>query len=534
MESACQSHDPELLESTREQAGGQHDFDAAGVVVGQEAAHGTQGARRNYVQKLRQIGSALELERSWTKAQILEAYLNSITFRGELQGIGAASQGLFGKSPHGLDLVESLILAALIRSPGASPMLVQARACALGKVLQPGWDCAALETRLARTPLLAQGIRPREALAPHVAARLLPQGLSHSTLDRELQVFAQETLRSQLLSVGAKNAHDGALLVLDNRSGEVLAYVGGVGDLSSARFVDGVRARRQAGSTLKPFLYGVALEKRYLTAASHVEDTPMDIAVEGGVYRPRNYDNEFHGDEVTVRMALASSLNVPAVRTLNLIGVGALVDRLKMLGFSELREPAFYGPSLALGAADVSLWDLVNAYRALANGGRWSQASLTGAEAARQGSRQVFSPQAAFLVGHILADRESRNLTFGLENPLSSRFWTAVKTGTSKDMRDNWCVGYSQRYTVGVWVGNFSGEPMWNVSGITEAAPAWAEVMNWLHSRDRAWRRGRHMAWCEWRSAASLSGSSRGRSLSLTIPPRTARPPPASLIPSKA
>jgi penicillin-binding protein 1C len=278
----------------------------------------------------------------------------------------------------------------------------------------------------------------------------------------------------------AQRVQDGAVLVVDNSSGDVLAYVGGSGDLSSARHVDGIRARRQAGSTLKPFLYGLALEQRLLTPASLVEDTPLDVAVAGGVYQPRNYDEAFRG-LVSVRTALASSLNVPAVRTLGLVGEDAALEQLRRLGFDGLTEAGdFYGPSMALGSADVSLWELVNAYRALARGGLWSSSKLLAGDP-EAAERRVYSERAAFLVSSILSDRETRSATFGLENPLATRFWAAVKTGTSKEMRDNWCVGYSRRYTVGVWVGNFSGEPMRNVSGVTGAAPVWAEVMAWLH-----------------------------------------------------
>ena len=166
------------------------------------------------------------------------------------------------------------------------------------------------------------------------------------------------------------------------------------------------------------------------------------------------------------------------------IGEEAAVELLRRLGFGGLSESGdYYGPSIALGSADVSLWELVTAYRALARGGAWTPLRLGVGDAAGSGSR-VYSERAAFVVSSILSDRESRSATFGLENPLATRFWTAVKTGTSKDMRDNWCVGYSRRYTVGVWVGNFDGTPMRNVSGVTGAAPVWAEVMAWLHAAE--------------------------------------------------
>ena len=222
---------------------------------------------------------------------------------------------------------------------------------------------------------------------------------------------------------------------------------------------------------------------------------------------------------MSVRTALAASLNVPAVRTLGLVGADALrASSSRRLGFDGLREAGdFYGPSLALGSADVSLWELVNAYRALAaRRARGARSRLGADEPAGDGAAASTPTDAAFLVSDILADRESRSLTFGLENPLATRFWTAVKTGTSKDMRDNWCVGYSRRYTVGVWVGNFSGEPMRDVSGVTGAAPVWLEVMAWLHARgaERAARaagrggRGARGVPRRGRAGARASGSS--------------------------
>ncbi len=450
-----------------------------------------QGVRRTLLQKMKQILAARALENRWSKEEILETYLNLVTFRGELRGIASAAQGLFRKQPQGLDTVESLILAALIRSPNAGIDQVVSRAWALAEGLKVTVDRRQLLSATGEVLSRPYLVLPQASLAPHVALRLLaaagakqgaPPDRLVSTLDARLQHFAAEALRHHLLSLRSRNMHDGALLVADNRTGEILAYVGSLGDQSSARYVDGTQAMRQAGSTLKPFLYGLAFEKRLLTPVSLLDDSPMDIPVAGGVYRPKNYDNVFHGI-VPARTALASSLNVPAVRTLGLVGVESFAAELRGLGFRNLMPADFYGPSLALGSADITLWDLVGAYRALACEGVWSGLRLSFDEE-QAGSRPVLSAEAAFLVSDILSDRESRSETFNLESPLSTRFWTAVKTGTSKDMRDNWCVGYSDRYTVGVWAGNFSGEPMWNVSGVTGAAPVWVEIMNWLH-RDR-------------------------------------------------
>ena len=444
--------------------------------------------QRSLSQKWKQILVAYEMEGRWSKAEILEAYLNLVSFRGELQGISAASQGLFGKAAHGLARNESLVLACLIRAPNASKTDVMRRASQLAGLL--GWETAGEGIRKAVSDAVDErhNIRPQADIAPHVARTLLRSSRSKgrntrellSTLDAELQRFCLQTLQRKLLEIRDRNVQDGALLVVENRSGEVLAYLGNAARVSSARYVDGVRAWRQAGSTLKPFLYALAFQNRLLTPASLIDDSPVDVSLINGIYRPSNYEGDFRG-LVSARVALASSLNIPAVRVLDLVGVDRFVKQLDDLGFRRLNSGQHYGLSLALGSAEVTLWDLVNGYRTLANDGSRSGLRLSQAAAGGQ-PRRVLSAEAAYLVSNILADRGSRSLTFGLESPLATSYWTAVKTGTSKDMRDNWCVGYSSDYTVGVWVGNFSGQPMWDVSGMTGAAPIWVEVMNDLHS----------------------------------------------------
>ncbi len=449
----------------------------------------TRVRQRTLSQKTTQIFLARDIEKRWSKNEILEAYLNLVTFRGEYSGVAAASRGLFGKNPHGLDRAESLILASLIRAPNAGVRALTVRVQNLNRQLAWNVANAAAQGKVQELCLGIDHIQPRANLAPHAARLLLkdqPAGTRiRSTLDARLQKFAAEHLARQVNALADQNARQGALVVLENKTGDVLAYVSYSAQTSAGTFVDGVRARRQTGSTLKPFLYATAFDQRLLTAASVLDDSPLDVAYPFGIYQPGNYDLSFHGP-VSARIALASSLNVPAVRTLSLVGTESFLNILRELGIRHLEESGdFYGLSLALGSADMSLWELTNAYRALANRGVWSEAHLTSEPGRPAASRKsVFSPAAAFIVADILADRDARSSTFGLENPLATRYWSAVKTGTSKDMRDNWCVGFSQRYTVGVWVGNFSGASMWNVSGIAGAAPVWCTVMNDLHARD--------------------------------------------------
>ncbi|MFN8771559.1 MAG: penicillin-binding protein 1C [bacterium] len=455
--------------------------------------------RRSIPQKLRQAALALALGLHWQRDQVFEAYLNRVSFRGELQGVEAAAQGLFGKSPSALDEAESWLLAALIARPNALPALVAARACRLarsagataGADAMPGGgsqSCTRFEALAAARLSMPPSIAPPVALAPHAARLLFAQESGArrqpplvSSLDRDLQRFATDALRAQLEAIAGRNVRDGALLVVDNRTGEVLAYVGNAGERSSARFVDGVSAPRQAGSTLKPFLYELAIEQRLLTAASLVDDSPVDLVAPNGLYVPKNYDRQFTG-WVSLRTALAGSLNVPAVRTLMLVGPEPFADRLRALGFADVKRSGdYYGYSLALGSAEVRLSQLVNAFRTLANGGIASPLVMRPGEAAPDSVRRVMAPAAAFIVSDVLADRTAGARTFGLASALATRGWSAVKTGTSKDMRDNWCIGFSGRYTVGVWVGNFDGSPMHDVSGTTGAAPVWQEVMDYLH-----------------------------------------------------
>ena len=443
------------------------------------------GGARTLGQKWNQARGARELERSWTKREIVEAYLNLASYRGELVGIDVAARALFGKSAAGIDAREAAILVALLRNPNASPATVAQRACAIATNL------ACEELRATTMVALAGPYRlaPRWNDAAHVASRLLKRagGRLSTTLDADLQRFAAATLRDHLADLADRGVGDGALVVLDNATGDVLAYLGSAGPLSSAPQVDGVTALRQPASTLKPFLYALALDAKMLTAASLLDDSPIAIATARGMYVPQNYDRDFHG-LVSMRTALASSLNVPAVRTLQLVGVDRFHEALKNLGLDTLtHDDEFYGAALALGDADVTLLSLTNAYRALANGGVVAPARFVSDGVApsiddRPAARRVFGKAASYIVADILADRGARALSFGLENPLATRVWSAVKTGTSKDMRDNWCIGFTARYTVGVWVGNFSGAPMRDVSGVTGAAPIWREIVHRLHA----------------------------------------------------
>jgi len=439
------------------------------------------GGGRSVAQKITQAMAAAELEERWKKSEILEAYLNSVGFRGEIVGIDALSSTLFGKHASGLDAQEAAIAVALVRAPNASADAVAQRSC--GVLQLQSLPCTGV-TALTATALARKGGMPLgEQLAPHVARQIVQADgapTQSSTLEAGLQRVAIEALRRQLGELDGRNVEDGAVVVLDNASGEVRAWVGSSGDLSGAAQVDGVLARRQPGSTLKPFVYELAFEKRLITPASLIDDSPAQIATQSGLYLPQNYDHDFKG-WVSARTALGASLNVPAVRVGAMLGPDALVARLNQFGLGLAQPGGYYGNALALGSADVTLLGLTNAYRALANGGLYSPVALR-AGAARAAGTRVAAPAAVYLVTDILADNNARARTFGLTSLLATRGFAAVKTGTSKDMRDNWCVGYTDRYTIGVWVGNASGVAMHSVSGVSGAAPIWQALVRALHA----------------------------------------------------
>jgi penicillin-binding protein 1C len=487
----------------------------ASLLEHRHRAHSLAGV----IGKLEQMRMAISIARRWPRAQILEAYLNLIEYQGELQGIGAASAILAGKSPAGLTRTESVVLAALLPQPSATAEQLGRRACARAAALSPPIPCEALHEvareLIARAPHGAADALGEEHLAPDLAQSLLiaPGAQHRTTLEAGLQRQARAILAAQLRSLAEHNARDGAALVVDNATGEVLAYVGSGGPHSRAAAIDGVRALRQAGSTLKPFLYELALERRYLTAASLLADSPLSLETPNGVYLPQDYDHDYKG-LVSVRTALGSSLNVPAVRTLVLVGIEPFRGRLLELGYRDLRQQGdFYGYSLALGSAEVTLWQQAQAYLTLARGGAAQPLTLTPASAAHYETppdtlraadarpassnsiaavpavlrtaldrTSLIDRDASFVVSDILSDPGARAVTFGLDNHLDTPVWTAVKTGTSEDMRDNWCIGFSRRFTVAVWVGNFEGDSMREVSGVTGAAPVWRDLMVLLHS----------------------------------------------------
>jgi penicillin-binding protein 1C len=460
-----------------------------------DPADGTDvGATDAVRRKVAQIAEAQRIAIVSSKSAILEAYVNRVPMGGNVYGAQAAARTYFGEPASDLDLAQASLLAAIPNDPSR---------------IAPGGDWAALRARqhfilermvelgdvsVARAArAYAETLRPRLhdfgiADAAH-ALFLLSQhgeparGRVRTTIDESLQHFVQAQTQNVVAALQAYHVTDGAALVVDNRSGDVLAYVGSPDYFSDAVLGrnDGVQALRQPGSSLKPFTYELALERGTIRSTSILADAPAAYALPGGkLYQPADYSGRFSGP-VRVRYALANSLNAPAVQILSKLGVGTLLDRLRSLGFRHLERPAsYYGLGLTLGSGEVSLWELVQAYATIARAGEFVPVHLIADPAP---SQQIGEPADWDLIADILADPHARAKSFGIGSVLQMPFPAAVKTGTSTDFRDTWTVGFTRDFTVGAWVGNFDGSAMRGVSGVTGAGPLWNRIMLHLYER---------------------------------------------------
>lgn len=437
--------------------------------------------------KTKEAFSAVRLEQKYTKEEILEQYFNLLEFGNLTQGVQAASRFYFGVEAADVSLAQAAFLAGLLKSPTYyNPVkhitrAVKRQQYVLSQMHQSGViDDELYELARAEKIIVCGGKRP--FYAPHFtqfAASFVPAGSSAvtTTLDRTLQTQVEEIIKNNLARLAESNVTNGAVIVLDNATGGVLAYAGSAdfNDNKRSGQVDGVRALRQPGSALKPFVYGLTFEKGKLTPATLLSDS--DTFFEGG-FRPHNYDENFHG-LVSARTALACSYNIPAVKAAETVGAPALLELLHQLGFSSLTKTAdFYGLGLSLGNGEVRLLELAGAYAALARGGVWKPVQLaTRPEVKLPGHPvRVLDEKTAYLLTDILKDNHARAAAFGLNSPLAVPFEMAAKTGTSKDYKDNFALGYTPRWTIGVWVGNFDASPMQKVSGITGAGPILHDV----------------------------------------------------------
>ncbi|HEY2325815.1 MAG TPA: penicillin-binding protein 1C [Thermoanaerobaculia bacterium] len=427
---------------------------------------------RGAVAKVHESIVALRLERRYTKRAILSMYVNLVPYGNQIRGIGRASRAYFGVAPAELTVAQAAFLAALPQRPGSIPHAMKRQRYVLARMH------ASSEARGER---LRFDRGERSIIAQHFIEHVgTAGGVVRTTLDAKLQRTVQGIIavhRDDLLRHGA---HSVAVAVLDNATGDWLAWEGS-GDYFGSNFggaIDGVTALRQPGSTLKPFTYAVAFERGF-SPATVLPDVPASFptAQDGVVYTPRNYDGAYRGP-LRARAALAGSENVPAVALLAKVGPPSLLRLLRNAGFSDLDKSAdYYGLGVTLGDAEVRLEQLVAAYSVFARGGTYiaPRAVLNGAAA--PSPRRLLSQRTAFWITDILSDSAAREFIFGRGGSLDFPFPVAVKTGTSQAYRDNWTIGYTRDVTVGVWVGNFDRTELHHSSGITGAAPIFHDVM---------------------------------------------------------
>ncbi len=449
--------------------------------------------------KLAELVVAQRLENGLSKRQILEAYVNRAPMGSNIYGVEAAARTYFSIGAGRLDLAQAALLAGLPNDPigldpYAHPSAARARQrVVLARMRRAGFIDARRERSAAAEQLTFAPPQSGILAAPHflffLAPRVAPdRELVRTTIDRRLQRFVETQLRDVVAALAASEVRHAAAIVIDNRTGDVLAYAGSpdyFADANAGRN-DGAQALRQPGSTLKPFLYELALERRDVRPTTILADVPVAYSIPGArLYRPADYAERFAGP-VRPRIALADSLNVPAVRVLERVGVSPFLDRLHQLGFAHLTKSAdFYGLGLTLGGGEVTLYELARAYATLARGGRATalRTTLDGSVAPDAAPGAAAGAAAWSWVTGVLADPAARAAAFGTNSILGLPFPAAVKTGTSSDFRDTWTAGFTRDFTVAVWVGNFDGRPMRGISGVTGAAPLWSRIMLELHAR---------------------------------------------------
>ena len=506
---------------------------SGGSTITQQLIKLAEPRPRSFRTKLLEAAQAMRLEQVWDKPRILAEYLNRLDYGNFNRGAAAAADFYFAKPLPDLSPAECALLAALPQAPSRlNPCTHPDRArkrqhWILGRMQAAGWLTEPeLVRMLAEAPRLASPRRVFEA--PHFVDLLLTTGewtpeqrtsdfakmrklflplpggegrgeggrdpfalrsgasppAIRTTLDLDLNHFVESALRLRLANLKAHHVSNGAVVVLDNRSGDVLALVGSEDYFSpAAGQVNGAWAPRSPGSAFKPFTYLLALE-RGATPATVVADVPTEFATATGLFAPVNYNRHCYGP-LRYRLALANSLNISAVNVLASIGGPEPLQRLlQQCGLSTLdRAPEQYGLGLTIGNADARLLELANAYACLARLGEYRPCRLLASPDHgwhQQNGARIADADAAYLIADILSDNDARTLAFGAESNLRFDFPVACKTGTSSDFRDNWAFGFTPEFTVGVWIGNADSSPMQNISGVTGAAPILHEVFEYL------------------------------------------------------
>lgn len=461
---------------------------------------------RSYLRKYQELVLSVEIERRYSKDEILEMYLNSVHFGDGTFGIEDAAQHYFGKSATELDLAQSSMLIGLLPAPsiyspisGDAEKAKQRQVYVLRRMREDGKITKEQEESAKAQELAFVGSTNRQDFkAPHFALFVKDQleqkygaekvarsgYMVKTTLNTDWQAKAEAAVSNQVNRLASSNVSNGSAVMIDPKTGSLLAMVGSKDWNNEAfgKFNVATATNRQPGSSFKPLVYATGIENKNFSAASILQDKATDF---GDGFSPKNNDLRYRGD-VTVRRALATSLNVPAVAALQQAGIDETVKTAREMGVNTLDEKGDYGLSLALGTAPARLTEMTNAYATFANGGRYNQlTSFT--EITDKNKRRIYtykpenkaaiSPQTSYIMSSMLSDSSARSEVFGSSLNLSGRRPAAVKTGTTENYRDAWTIGYTPSLAVGVWIGNNDNSPMSRVAGSSGAAPIWRTIM---------------------------------------------------------
>lgn len=458
--------------------------------------------KKYFFRKYQEIILSELIESRYSKKEILEMYLNSVYFGEGAFGIEDAAKTYFNESPQNLTLAQSTLLIGLLPAPsefspisGSLEKAKERQSIVLDKMTNEGYIPKKRAEEAKKEDLGFNYRQDLNRVAAHFALMVKRELLKRyteeeitrsgfkitTTLDLDWQLFAEDSLEKQVNLLKRNKANNAAAVVADPKNGEIRALVGSYSwyDDEFGK-VNVTESERQPGSSFKPIFYAKALEEGIITPATILND--VSTTYPGG-YKPRNYDGSLRG-RVTVRYALANSLNIPAVEVINKVGIKNSLDMAWALGITTLRDPDKYGLSLALGAGEVKLLEMTEAYAVFANYGLRNRLTIISQIENKKGEiiyryqpapKRVLSPGTAFLISSILSDKQTRSAVFGTFLDISRI--AAVKTGTTENYRDAWTMGYTPTLVVGVWVGNNDGRPMDGVAGSLGAAPIWKDLM---------------------------------------------------------
>jgi penicillin-binding protein 1C len=465
-----------------------HVVSGASTITQQLVKLATGRERHSWSSKLYEALMAWKLERRWSKERILTEYLNRNSYGNRRIGPEAAARAYFGKQARDLTLSESVFLAGLSQAPTRfnpwrHPDAAERRyERSLAQLVGLGF-VTRNEQRLLSQPPKVLHVDPVHR-APHFVDAVVSRnprlrGTVRTTLDLDMQNVVERSVQAHLSALNRHDITQAAVVVIENATGAIRAMVGS-SNYATAQ-INGATQARSCGSTLKPFVYLDAIDKRVLTAASLLPDTPDAIRSEYADYDPQNYNHRYLGP-VRLREALGCSLNVPAVFTLSQLGARPTFYQLQKWGFDFSQGLAEYGAGFVLGNAETRLVDLAAAYAGLARLGTAMRAKFLTVE--HQPIARIASEEATAIITDILCDNDARQKSFGPRSPLEFEQRIAAKTGTSSGFRDTWTVGFDKEHTVGVWAGNFDGRPMRDAFAVRAATPLWAAIMQELLRRD--------------------------------------------------